>query len=74
MPPLQLLGFARLRCGCLVGRYLQGGASREVDYVEDKGCHCSCSDHRLHELLSLTVPRHTEQPTASPPASALIAG
>lgn len=74
MPPLQLLGFARLRCGCLIGRYLQRGASREVDYVEDKGCRCSCSDHRLHELLSLTVSQHTERPTVPVPASALIAG
>lgn len=61
MPPLQLIGFARLGCGCLVGRYLQRGGGREIDYVEDKGRHCACTDHRLHELLCMTDTRPTER-------------
>ena len=59
MAPLQLIGFTRLGCGCLVGRYLQRDPDREIDYVEDKGWHCGCADHRLHELLALSLARQT---------------
>ncbi len=68
MPPLYLLGFARIGCGCLVGRYHQVVSHREVDYVEDKGCHCSCPDHQRDQLLG--VSHMTPEPV---PVSARIA-
>ena len=51
MPLLRLLGFARLGCGCLVGRYREMVVDRSVDYVEEKGCACTCHDHQRNEQV-----------------------
>lgn len=60
MALLNLLGFARLGCGCLVARYRGQPIGRNVDYVEERGCDCVSTDHRLHQPL----------PVASRPTSA----
>ena len=49
MPLLNLLGFARLGCGCLVARYRGQPTGRDVDYVEERGYGCVCADHRLNQ-------------------------
>ena len=51
MPLLRLLGFARLDCGCLVGRYREMAVQRPNDYIEEKGQACGCQDHRRNQLV-----------------------
>ena len=51
----RLLGFARLGCGCLVGRYHQLAIDRDVDYVEEKGCTCDHADHRQNQPVAVTL-------------------
>lgn len=45
----RLLGFARLGCGCLVGRYHQLAMDRDLQYVEEKGCSCTHANHRRNQ-------------------------
>ena len=51
MTALHPIGFARLGCGCLVARYYQLAARRTVEYIEEKGCRCSRSEHRRNRPL-----------------------
>ena len=48
---MHLLGFARLTCGCLVAPYHERTIDRNVEYVEERGCRCACSDHRRNQPL-----------------------
>ena len=68
MPLLNLLGFARLWCGCLVARYRGQPTGRDVDYVEERGYGCVCADHRLNQPLPAASRTTTEH--RSVPASA----
>ena len=57
MSLVRLLGFATLGCGCVVGRYLELAASREVSYVEEKGTACAVHAHRRnHTVLPERAP------------------
>jgi len=51
----RLLGFARLDCGCLVGRYHQLAIDRDVQYVEEKGCSCAHADHQRNLPVAVTA-------------------
>ena len=62
MPLFRLLGFARLDCGCLVGRYREIAVERPIDYIEAKGQACGCQDHQRNQL----VPDRTLQPASWP--------
>lgn len=54
---VRLLGFAKLSCGCVTGRYRDLAARRDVLYVEEKGPSCPCRTHRRNQPLSTgTVP------------------
>ena len=46
MSLVRLLGFTTLDCGCVVGRYRELGAARDVNYVEEKGVACDRQAHR----------------------------
>jgi hypothetical protein len=48
----KLLGFARLGCGCVVGRYREVPTNREVVYVEEKGMTCTNHWHRRNHTVS----------------------
>lgn len=48
---VRLLGFATLDCGCVVGRYREIGANREISYVEEKGLECDNHHHRRNHTL-----------------------
>jgi len=51
MTLVRLLGFATLECGCLIGRYRDATAGRDVDYVEEKGTTCSHANHTRNQPL-----------------------
>jgi len=51
MPLLHLLGVARLTSECLVTRYHGQVVDRDVEYAEERGCRCICSDYKLHQPL-----------------------
>src|SRR3954447_5726734 len=58
MSVVRLLGFATLECGCVVGRYQDVHANREVAYVEEKGPVCAAHLHRrTHTLAIAPAPR-----------------
>ena len=69
MPLLNLLGFARLWCGCLVARYRGQPTGRDVDYVEERGYGCVCADHRLNQPLPV-APRTTTEHRSVPASAA----
>jgi hypothetical protein len=48
---VRLLGFSRLACGCIIGRYREVVTSREVAYVEEKGKTCSSHGHRRNHTI-----------------------
>ncbi|MDE3156957.1 MAG: hypothetical protein KGN76_17795 [Acidobacteriota bacterium] len=48
----KLLGFSRLGCGCVVGRYREVPSSREVMYVEEKGAACGSHWHRRNHTVA----------------------
>jgi hypothetical protein len=48
---VRLLGFNRLACGCVVGRYRELATNREVNYVEEKGSACSAHAHRRNHTI-----------------------
>ncbi len=50
---VRLLGFVRLSCGCVVGRYRNMRTNREVAYVEDKGEACATHEHRRNRSVAL---------------------
>ena len=53
MSVVRLLGFATLDCGCLVGRYQDVHANREVAYVEEKGPVCAAHLHRRNHTIAI---------------------
>jgi hypothetical protein len=53
MSVVRLLGFATLDCGCVVGRYQDVQANREVAYVEEKGTGCAAHLHRRNHTISV---------------------
>ena len=55
MPLLRLIGFARLTCGCLLARYQESRAGRDVRYVENKGAGCAYADHRPNQLIPTDI-------------------
>ena len=58
MSVVRLLGFATLDCGCVVGRYQDVHANREVAYVEEKGPVCAAHLHRRnHTIAVASTPR-----------------
>jgi hypothetical protein len=48
---VRLLGFSRLACGCIIGRYREVVTSREVAYVEEKGKTCGSHGHRRNHTI-----------------------
>jgi hypothetical protein len=50
---VRLLGFAKLPCGCVTGRYREMAPRREVVYVEEKGPACRCPSHRRNQPTSV---------------------
>jgi hypothetical protein len=52
MSLVRLLGFTRLACGCVVGRYREVATSREVTYVEEKGTTCGSHSHRRNHTIA----------------------
>lgn len=48
---VKLLGFAKLSCGCVTGRYRDLASRRDVLYVEEKGPACACPSHRRNQPL-----------------------
>ena len=52
MSLVRLLGFTTLACGCVLGRYREVATSREVTYVEEKGCHCDSPGHRRNHIAT----------------------
>lgn len=51
MSLVRLLGFDTLDCGCVIGRYLELAAGREIVYVEEKGAACGMHGHRRNHAL-----------------------
>jgi hypothetical protein len=51
MSLVRLLGFATLRCGCVIGRYREVATNREVGYVEEKGQSCPHHAHRRNHTI-----------------------
>jgi len=51
MSLVRLLGFTKLGCGCVVGRYREVATSREVTYVEEKGKCCVSDGHRRNHTV-----------------------
>ena len=49
---VRLLGFARLSCGCVTGRYREVATNREITYVEEKGHVCDVSSHRRNHTIA----------------------
>jgi hypothetical protein len=61
MSLVRLLGFSTLSCGCVLGRYLEVAANREVSYVEEKGTTCALHTHRRnHTVLTERAPVLTQ--------------
>jgi hypothetical protein len=50
---VRLLGFAKLPCGCVTGKYREMATRREVIYVEEKGPACRCPSHRRNQATSV---------------------
>src|SRR5215207_3292930 len=63
MSVVRLLGFATLDCGCVVGRYQDVHANREVAYVEEKGADCAAHLHRRNHTIAIN-PAPRRFPTA----------
>ena len=58
MSVVRLLGFTRLPCGCVVGRYRDVGSTREIVYIEEKGAGCESHAHRRNHTVSPQRERH----------------
>jgi hypothetical protein len=52
MSLVRLLGFKTLACGCVSGRYLEIGVTREVQYIEEKGAMCAEVGHQRNQPVS----------------------
>lgn len=68
MSLVRLLGFQKLGCGCVIGRYRELATTREVSYVEEKGGGCEEHAHRRNHTISERL--LTAWPSASASASA----
>ena len=51
MSLVRLLGFRKLACGCVIGRYRELATTREVSYVEEKGGACAEHAHRRNHTI-----------------------
>ena len=51
MSLVRLLGFQKMSCGCVVGRYRELATNREVAYVEEKGQTCYTHAHRRNHTV-----------------------
>jgi hypothetical protein len=49
---VRLLGFTKLGCGCIVGRYRELESNRDVNYVEEKGDACTAHAHRRNHTIA----------------------
>ena len=49
---VRLLGFTKLGCGCIVGRYRELASNRDVNYVEEKGDACTAHAHRRNHTIA----------------------
>ena len=49
---VRLLGFTKLGCGCIVGRYRELATNQDVSYVEEKGGACTTHRHRRNHTIS----------------------
>jgi hypothetical protein len=49
---VRLLGFAKLSCGCVTGRYREVATNREITYIEEKGHVCEVTSHRRNHTLA----------------------
>lgn len=67
MSLVRLLGFRKLACGCVIGRYRELATTREISYVEEKGGGCEEHAHRRNH----TIPERllTTRPTPAAQAS-----
>lgn len=52
MSVVRIIGFDKLSCGCVVGRYRDVASTREVAYVEEKGLSCDSHAHRRNQTVS----------------------
>lgn len=53
MSLVRLLGFSKLTCGCVVGRYREVPSDRDVLYVEEKGVECRTNTHRRNHAVQI---------------------
>jgi hypothetical protein len=51
MSLVRLLGFKKLACGCVIGRYRELATTREISYVEEKGGGCEEHAHRRNHTI-----------------------
>lgn len=56
MSLVRLLGFSKLTCGCVVGRYREVPSERDVLYVEEKGAECRTNTHRQNHAVQIEAP------------------
>lgn len=66
MSVVRLLGFATLKCGCVVGRYRDVGSTREIVYVEEKGVTCESPAHRRNHTISAERERFASTAPGAP--------
>ena len=52
MSLVHLLGYTKLTCGCVIGRYREVASSRELAYVEEKGEACGSHGHRRNHTIA----------------------
>jgi len=52
MSLVRLLGFSKMACGCVVGRYREVASNREISYVEEKGKSCGSHGHRRNHTVA----------------------
>lgn len=62
---VRLLGFSKLACGCVVGRYRDVGSTREIVYIEEKGASCDSNAHRRNHTVSAARAPHAAMRPAS---------
>jgi hypothetical protein len=51
MSLVRFLGYTKLACGCVVGRYREVASPREISYIEEKGQSCGSHSHRRNHTL-----------------------
>jgi hypothetical protein len=58
MSLVRLLGFTKLSCGCVSGRYREVATSREITYIEEKGGGCGDTLHQRNQTVSAARVAH----------------